>query len=307
MHIVRTPIRNLYMFVPEGSTVYPNTISIMYNGEEKFIIDLGSPLEEMNHTLKKLNLNISKIDIVILTHFHPDHSKSAWRLASIPDAPEIWLNEIESKSVKTWDAFFELYGLVSDGDLRNEWIRYVGEPLDSKPFEADKEIRWGGRKTVGGLEIEFIGTPGHTPGHTSIKINDLIILGDIDLTKFPWYGHPKSSLEDFIESTLKLKEMNPKHVISMHRGLISENIDKEFDNYLKIIELRDKKLLKEIDNVNSLGELVNRGIIYPKVDARLRMFFEIEMLKKHIFRLVKLGKLHESVLEKLKLDIKNFN
>ncbi len=289
MLVSSTPIEDLYMIYPSGSMLFPNAVSLVYKGSEKFLIDFGLKYDEMKFALNKLGLSFEGLDHIILTHFHPDHCKSVWRIKKYFKNIEVWLNEVEFNSIKNWDSFFELYGFLNDKEMIKEWLALVGNPMDFKPFEPDRVIKWGERIKIDEHYIEFIPSAGHTPGHTFIKIDNLLVTGDIDLTDFPWYGHPKSDLEEFIRSVKKILELKPGYIVTMHRGLISGNMESEVERYLSIINERDKEIIAALKEVTTFKDLIEKRIIYPKHRNKITIFFEKHMLIHHIKRLEKIG------------------
>ena len=300
LFIKETPIKDLYLIYPDGKPYFPNAITVFYNGEEKFVIDLGMKLEELDEKLKYLNTGLEDVDYVIITHFHPDHNKGTWRIKEKAKKAQIWLNHKEAQYITSWDSFFDAYGFKNRRDLQEEWLATVGNPLDFKPYKPDREIKPYERETIGDAELEFIPTYGHTLGHTAVKIGDLIVTGDIDLTNFPWYGHPTSSLEGFVESLKLLLKLKPKYIVTMHRGLIYENIEYELHRYLNIVIERDKRIVEAIHNYDDLEKLFELNIIYPRYDYMLARFFEEEMIKHHMRYLCKKLKEKLSVLEGVK-------
>ncbi len=283
LNIQETPIENLYLIFPDGKPVFPNTITVFYNGEEKFLIDLGSKPEVLEEKIKPLNVSLRELDYVIITHFHPDHNKGTWRIKKTSPKAQVWLNDRESDYIISWEKFFEAYGFANRKDLQEEWLHNVGIPLDFKPYVPDRELKPFEKETIGDLELEFIPAYGHTLGHMAVRINkELIVTGDIDLTNFPWYGHPTSSLEEFIESLKLLIRLEPKYIITMHRGLIDKDPVREIYRYWNIVIERDKRIIEALHYYDDVEKLFELNIIYPRYDFKLARFFEEEMIKKHL-------------------------
>jgi len=115
---------------------------------------------------------------------------------------------------------------------------------------------------------------------------------DYDFTSFPWYGHRESSLREFEESIRALKALTPKIVVSSHRGIITENIDSEFDNFLERVRKREEKILSLLENGRTINQLLKLAPIYgqfPYAEPLLR-YWEKQMIKKHLEQLEFKGK-----------------
>lgn len=290
--MIETSIKNLYVIEPNTKPSFPNGVVLFYNGDEKFLIDLCLDAEELSNKLKKFGVGLDEIDYVFLTHLHPDHAKKAYKLRE-EFGIKIFLNELEAKYAQTWEKFFEIYGISKYPKLVEEWLKNVGNPLGFKPFKVDRIIRFGKEISIDDLVLEPIHSPGHTIGHTFFRIGKLLVLGDIDLTDFPWYGHPSSNLKKFIESTRMVLEMKPAEVVSMHRGLIKSGVEGEILEYLKIVEDRNKLLLMNLSDWVSVDELVGRGIIYRRHYGNITKFFERNMIVQHLKYLKDLGFVEE--------------
>ncbi len=101
-----------------------------------------------------------KITSILLTHGHPDHMNGLEDLLKVTDA-RVYLHTKETAFMKEVAAFF-------------------GMPVDfihrrSSNFKAVSD---GEKATVGKLEVEFIHTPGHTPGSQCFLVEGSLISGD---------------------------------------------------------------------------------------------------------------------------------
>jgi glyoxylase-like metal-dependent hydrolase (beta-lactamase superfamily II) len=146
----------------------------------------------------------------------------------------------------------------------------------------------------GETAFEPIYTPGHTKDHYCLyeRKEKVLFSFDYDLTAFPWYGHPESSLTEFRRSVQKLKAMLPRVVVSAHRGIISENMDAEFDRFQTRLDERDEKILSLLESKKTMAQLVECSPIYggfPYAESLLR-YWEDQMIKKHLKQLEIIGK-----------------
>lgn len=136
---------------------------------ENFVYILGSnrtrevtiidPAWEIDFLLKYLQEKGLKLISILVTHYHPDHIGGGMMGQSIPGIAEImtkqpvkiYVNKHEADGVK------KVTG-VSDTDL---------QLVDS-----------GDHLQIGENDIEFLHTPGHTPGSQCFKVNKNLISGD---------------------------------------------------------------------------------------------------------------------------------
>ncbi len=174
----------------------------------------GAHLGESQRHLREAGYDTRDVDIVLLTHLHPDHASGlmtpsgqpAYTNATIyvPKAEaDYWLNpDNEKKADDKEKALFQL-------------VRRALGPYDTvgrvKVFEGNEPIVPG---------ITPIPTPGHTPGHTSYLLesrNDrMLVWGDIVESGPVQFGKPQATMEgEFdekgaIASRLKVFEMAAK-------------------------------------------------------------------------------------------------
>lgn len=93
-----------------------------------------------------INSNNLKLEYIIITHYHSDHSADAWKLKKSYPSAQIVMSEIDGKLVRD-----EIDLFVKDSD----------------------------QLKLGEIKLKIILTPGHTPGGICILVdNDAIITGD---------------------------------------------------------------------------------------------------------------------------------
>ena len=129
-----------------------------------------------------------------LTHGHFDHFADHERVkARFPEAT-VLIHRLEEEKAKRPDAQVRMFGLS-----------FVIPPLKADAYVEDKQ-----RLAIGGLEVEVIGTPGHSPGHVGYYFptekvlvgGDLIIGGSVGRTDLPDSSH--ADLEASIRRVMKL-------------------------------------------------------------------------------------------------------
>jgi len=97
------------------------------------------------------------------------------------------------------------------------------------------------------LKLKVVFTPGHTAGHCAFyELNSKIaFLGDIDLTRHPYYGSLDASLIEFEESIAKIKKLDVNIVVTGHKGIIEgkKKINEEIEKYTLILKERGERVL----------------------------------------------------------------
>jgi len=95
----------------------------------------------------------------LVTHYHPDHCGGSFGGHDVDGVAQL----LENKPVKVYTHKIEADGLkkvtgLSDGDL--------------------VKVASGDKLDVGQIEIEFLHTPGHTPGSQCFRIKNTLVSGD---------------------------------------------------------------------------------------------------------------------------------
>jgi len=120
---------------------------------------LVDPAWAVDSLLQTLDADDMKLVGALVTHYHPDHCGGSMRGFSVEGLPEL----MEQRPVPIYVNEHEAHGLkkvtgLSDSDLRKQSS--------------------GDRLSVGSMEIEFLHTPGHTPGSQCFKVANNLGSGD---------------------------------------------------------------------------------------------------------------------------------
>ena len=188
---------------------------------EVAIIDPAWDIDALLTHIKEQDL---KLTSVLVTHYHPDHIGGGMGGHSIEgiaellekDPVKIFVHKLEAEGVK------KVTG-VSDIDLN---IVESGDHL-----------------TIGENDIEFLHTPGHTPGSQCFKVNNNLVSGDtlfvqgcgrVDL--------PGSNSEDMFHSLQKLSALPDETILYPGHNYSAEPYEsmervKEINTYLRIEDL----------------------------------------------------------------------
>lgn len=170
--------------LPEDKVPNMYTVTVLRLGERLHLFDSGNGLAagpnvgRLGENMRAAGLDPSRIDAIIVTHFHPDHifGLMTKENAQVYADKEIIVPEAEY-------AFWTDPGVTAKlPEARQGLARRI-----QATFTGWKNIRRhsGEAEVVPG--IRAVSTPGHTPGHTSYHVSSgnqqLMVLGD--LTNIP--------------------------------------------------------------------------------------------------------------------------
>jgi len=157
-------------FMPKGMVTVPFNPTLINTGSKLVLIDTGfgpvpnAPVGQLFPNLKAAGVDPKDIDIVILSHLHPDHInglRTADGSIAFPNA------ELKAPA-KDW-AFWmsdENMAKLADNKMMKDYFdntRKILGGLDARmtKYDWDKEVAPG---------ITSIAAPGHTPGHTAFAV-----------------------------------------------------------------------------------------------------------------------------------------
>jgi len=260
---------------------FPFSHSILVKDDVTALIDTGCGIQNLN------KLTPQEIDIVINSHSHPDHTAGNWLFSDLPlKVPE---EEVDFNSnIK------KLSERYAGEKLAKIWRNFVSQKMNFKNAQPMDTFHDTDTLDFGSTTLEAVHTPGHTIGHYCFfERNERILFSfDIDFTKFgPWYGHEESDIEQFKASIEKVRALNPKIVVSSHRGIINKDIDKEFEHFSRIFQERDERILNFLDRERTLQEIVDSALIYRDFSFHplLLKYWEGMMIRKHLKGLLNAG------------------
>ena len=147
------------------------------------------PAWEIDGLLKRLEERDYKLTAVLCTHYHPDHIGGGMGGHSIAGIAEL----LEKNPVK-------IYANKQEAD----GVKKVTEISDSDLVKVDS----GDTIKVGLIEIEFLHTPGHTPGSQCFRVKNALVSGDtLFINGCGRVDLPGSDTEQMYESLQKLKAL----------------------------------------------------------------------------------------------------
>lgn len=269
----------LYFIAGEQGAKYPFSHGLLVDADLKVLIDSG-----FGHRGREAVLNHVNVDVIINTHFHYDHARGNH---FFPGA-EIWAHYLDTPALLSEELFLAHTGF----ERLNPRISLEKHfPEFMKARHVARELVDGEILDFGGVVLQVIHLPGHTPGHIGFyhPKDGILFSSDIDLSPFgPWYGSAVSNLDHFIASIRKVKALNPRVLVTSHTGIITDRITERLAAYEAVFEERSDRILEALAVEKSLSELVDAKLIYKKFiePERIIRFFEQVMLEKHLEHLI---------------------
>lgn len=166
---------------PEGLPPQTN-VTLVNTGGELVLIDAGSGPKfqptagKLSENLEAAGIDLKKISKVIFTHGHADH---LWGAIDDFDDAERFPNARYVISSAEWD-----FWTHPDTPSRApDWLRgmAIGSARILKQIEKKIERRGAGDTVAPGMI--YVATPGHTPGHMAVGIENggqqLLVAGDV--------------------------------------------------------------------------------------------------------------------------------
>ncbi len=150
---------------------------------EVVVID---PAWDVDGLLNFINERDYKLTAALVTHYHPDHCGGSLGTNSVTGVAEL----LATNPVKIYTHKLEAPGLkkvtgISENDM--------------------KKVESGDKLKIGDIEIEFLHTPGHTPGSQCFKVKHTLISGDtLFIDGCGRVDLPGSNSEDMYHSIQKL-------------------------------------------------------------------------------------------------------
>ncbi len=203
---------NLYFF-PWNSMTANNCNTYFIDGEKRILVDPGHYhlFDHVRDELTGLSLSPEDIELVIITHAHPDHMEGVKIFQEIDT--QIAVSSAEMEFIKTV-------------------APHYGEALGISGFEPDILLQEGDLK-IGNLNFEVIHTPGHSPGSVCLYWPDKKTLFTGDVVFDQGIGRtdlPGGDGEKLKESILKISSLDVDYVLTGHGDIVTgrEAVKKNF-------------------------------------------------------------------------------
>ncbi|MDY7031999.1 MAG: MBL fold metallo-hydrolase [Thermodesulfobacteriota bacterium] len=275
---------------------FPGCNSLLMENGKTTLVDTGLGIDQVRILMKE-----KRIDTLINSHTHPDHVAANHIVCNMSSA-EIYIPEQEKGNTKSLETMKKNLG-VSDKFVEPSWDEIVKDGMGFT--ESAREMTYGEGHIfdLGGIRLEAVHTPGHSPGHFCFLIRDenILFASDLGFDSFgPWYGYLNSDLGVYPATIEKVRKKKIKRAVSSHHDDVFYDLDQELDRCLHIINQRQERIVELLqEQPKTSGELANFGIIYrnlPKFQNPMKdflTFFEENMINEHLRILQESGRITE--------------
>jgi glyoxylase-like metal-dependent hydrolase (beta-lactamase superfamily II) len=225
--------------------------------------------------------------MVIYSHGHIDHCFGAHRLS-----PDVLWGPEEGKGVTgNIDLMAERFVGRERTDL---WLPEIVGKMGFNGFETKHFYGDGQIFRLGETVIKAVHAPGHTNDHYCFyfPVEKIMYTSDIDFRPFgPWYGNLESDIDLFVDSINRVRKFKIDRAVSSHEGLVDDCIEDAFDRFLSVFQKREEKILNFLREPRSMQDFIEAALIYRHYPNRTHLlrFFESEMIRKHLERLISKG------------------
>lgn len=226
---------------PEGEDGVSSAPAIRTSPAEYWLVDAGSGSDESNADLESAFRTIreefepdfapEKIRRILLTHSHIDHFGGANELRRRTGA-EVWAHSFESRVVSSFNEQACVSNVRSFHFLREAGVPEAEIPaiLDGFGFRPGRAKSTPVAKTLLGGEsfgaLKTFYLPGHSPGHLAFQLDDVILTGDLLLSKtltqiWPSRLTPRTGVWNYVRSLRTLARIGERYERAAGRKLVA--------------------------------------------------------------------------------------
>lgn len=275
VHVVRVPMKPY-------SEVYSPNVYLVANRGQGIMIDSGFPNEEsFRERLDYLKgLGEIRLDYIVLTHHHIDHSGGAHRLREATGA-RITMHPLEAQLL------LEAAERVSAGESAEEQrLR-----REAAKVTADLTVGDGDALPAGSLTLRVVHTPGHSAGHICLFLEEERVLfsGDnvLGIGTTAIAPPPSGDMAQYLDSLQRMKALDAALICPGH-GPIVRQANRKIQELIDHRRERDEQVLLLISQgKDRLSTLVRE--VYPELSPHLERMARGQILS-HLYKLQQEGK-----------------
>jgi glyoxylase-like metal-dependent hydrolase (beta-lactamase superfamily II) len=268
---------------PEGGR-YPSGNSLLISGTE------GTLLVDPSLEVGRRGGAGADVDLIAVTHAHEDHIAG---LRVFPEVP-VLVHPAEADAVRDPETLLSGFGMAdAEADVFRDQLR---ETFRVSGHGRVDTVDDGAVLDLGRRSVTVVHLPGHTAGHCGLLVepDGFLFLGDIDLTSFgPYYGDLSSSLDAFVTSIERLRDMDARwYGTSHHTGVLDDRqaFLTALNRFAAVIDRRDDTLLGLLRQRHTLDDVVAHRLVYrPHVRLPFVEAVERRTAVLHLERLVRQG------------------
>ena len=210
-----------------------SNVFLLTNGEKNILIDT-SPKFMWNKLEKRLTqLNVSRIDYLILTHTHYDHAENSYRIKEKYKA-QVIVHKFEASYLTTGENILPKGTNLITRIIVNLFAKRFLSIAKYEPCKYNLLVDSVFELKDIGFKAYIMHTPGHTIGSMSVIIdNEVAIVGDTMFGVFKWSIFPPyaDDIKQMVKSWGSLLETEcsvfiPSHGSANDRLLVQKEYNK---------------------------------------------------------------------------------
>ena len=273
-------------------TIYPLIFRSDYNGLESIncyiykngldytLIDAGIKTPEFDsfffQKLTEYNIELERINRIILTHFHGDHIGMVNTITKQHRVP-IYASEMAIPRLKCEEAYLrqkitfynELYAQYHVTDFSVERMEKMEKTLQNKEQTMihSEIISLSEGQSIAGLEV--VATPGHSPDSICLYDREMgwLLAGDFllasgitnALVDHDALGQLMNPITQYLHSIDKVKKLPISEVFAGHQNPFG-NMNEVMQNSLSKIEYKLHKIVKKIADGNNTARKLGEAL-----------------------------------------------
>ena len=259
----------------------PNPSPMTHWGTNTYLLGFGAivvvdpgPDDPAHLAALRAAIGAARVEAVVVTHPHRDHSPLAPRLARDCGAPVLGFGPPEAGRRPI------MAELAARGGLGG------GEGVDAD-FRPDETVGEGDRIDAGGVTAEILHTPGHFSGHLSLAFGDAVLTGDHVMG---WastlVSPPDGDLASFRATTARLRARSDRVFYPGHGAPVTDPAAR-LDWLMSHRQSREAAILAALDRGATNVEEIARSA-YSDLPAAMLPAAERNVLA-HLLDLVERG------------------
>lgn len=201
-----------------------NSVYVVFLDDKVFLVDLGFSFDIHSFINKfqkeitqKYSVDLEDVYGIVITHGHIDHFGGIYKILKFNPRIKVFIHEIDSKAVEKvketyiyakhyFRIFLKRAGLDEKGietyiNIYSSLKEYLEPIRVTRPLKDNDNVE----------AFSVIHTPGHSPGHVCLLLDDVLFTGDHILPHITPHQFPESIMKytgigHYLESLAKIQE-----------------------------------------------------------------------------------------------------
>ncbi len=246
--------------------------------DQLVLVDTGPPTQEAKGYLKT-NIDLSRLDYLLITHFHPDHYGLIQFIEQNSSA-QILFSRLDGylyEHYKKRESFFS--EVLAEAGTPQSLIDRLKETFGvlkiSIPFVESFRALEDSESILNSIGVRYLSCPGHSQTDIIYLIGQYAVTGDtlltgifqtplLDLNLSSFNGRYRN-YEHYCQSISKLKSLEKYQILPAHNVAI-DTIDRRIAFYVEKVLDRAKQLTPLMDNRRSMFEIVRS--LFPGIEKK---------------------------------------